>query len=149
MGIADLRLATGHGHDADVTRLLDTRAVYLCPRLNPDGAELALADKPRYVRSSTRPYPDSPRPVDGLTIEDVDGDGRVLSMRIKDANGAYKKHFEDARLMVPRGPGEYGGEYYRVIPEGTLKNYDGFTVKIPPIAEGLDLNRNFPSFWRA
>ena len=29
--------------------------------------------------------------------------------------------------MVPREPGEFGGEYYRVMPEGTLKNYDGLT----------------------
>lgn len=143
------QLAAGYGHDPDVTRLLDTRTVYLCPRLNPDGAELALADKPRYVRSSTRPYPASDPPLDGLTIEDVDGDGRVLSMRIKDANGGHKKHADDARLMVPREPGEHGGQYYRILPEGTLKNYDGLTIKIPPLAEGLDLNRNFPAFWRA
>ncbi|MEO7852008.1 MAG: M14 family zinc carboxypeptidase, partial [Rubrivivax sp.] len=29
-----------------ITHLLNTRTVYICPRLNPDGAELALADKP-------------------------------------------------------------------------------------------------------
>jgi murein tripeptide amidase MpaA len=50
-------LERGYGADADVTRLLDTRAIYVCPRINPDGAEWALADKPRYIRSSTRPYP--------------------------------------------------------------------------------------------
>lgn len=38
-------------------RCLDTRAFYICPRVNPDGAELALADKPRIIRSSTQPYP--------------------------------------------------------------------------------------------
>src|SRR5437016_14502752 len=50
-------LAQGYGRDADITRLLDTRALYVCPRINPDGAEWALADKPRYIRSSTRSYP--------------------------------------------------------------------------------------------
>src|SRR5689334_15335392 len=50
-------LASGYGRDADITRALDTRAFYLCPRINPDGAEWALADKPKWVRSSTRPYP--------------------------------------------------------------------------------------------
>jgi hypothetical protein len=54
------------------------RVVYMVPRLNPDGAELALADKPRHIRSSTRPYPFDEQPVDGLTVEDVDGDGRML-----------------------------------------------------------------------
>ncbi|MGS0758874.1 M14 family zinc carboxypeptidase, partial [Roseateles sp. GG27B] len=40
-----------------VTHLLDSRVIYMVPRLNPDGAELALAERPRHIRSSTRPYP--------------------------------------------------------------------------------------------
>ncbi|MBI3368472.1 MAG: carboxypeptidase [Burkholderiales bacterium] len=142
------RLVCGHGEDAQVTQLLDTRVVYLCPRLNPDGAELALADKPRYIRSSTRPYPWDEEPVDGLTVEDVDGDGRVLYMRLPDPHGAWKPHPEAPRLMVPREPGEFGGAYYRVMPEGTLTHYDGLQIKVNPNKEGLDLNRNFPAYWR-
>jgi murein tripeptide amidase MpaA len=141
-------LEQGHGSDADITRLLDTRAVYICPRINPDGAEWALADKPKYIRSSTRPYPFDEAPVDGLNVEDVDGDGRILSMRIADANGAYKAHPEDARLMTPRGPAEYGGQYWRIVPEGTLTNYDGVEIRVNRDKQGLDLNRNFPSGWR-
>jgi murein tripeptide amidase MpaA len=143
----------GHYGEADeagrqVTQLLDTRVVYICPRLNPDGAELALADKPRHIRSSTRPYPFDEPPVDGLTVEDVDGDGRVLTMRIPDPHGGWKMHPQDARLMTPRAPGEFGGMYYRVMPEGLLKNYDGLSIKTNPNPEGLDLNRNFPAYWR-
>ena len=48
-------LVTKYGRDRDITRALDTRAFYLVPRVNPDGAEWALADKPKVVRSSTRP----------------------------------------------------------------------------------------------
>ena len=134
--------------DAAITRLLATRTLYICPRLNPDGAELALADKPRYIRSSTRPYPWDETPVNGLTVEDVDGDGRVLYMRIPDANGGWKCHADEPRLMVPREPGEHGGTYYRVMPEGTLEHFDGLTIKVNPDREGLDLNRNFPTQWR-
>ncbi|MDH5328883.1 MAG: M14 family metallopeptidase [Aquincola sp.] len=141
-------LVSRYGSDREVTHLLDTRTVYLCPRLNPDGAELALADRPRHIRSSTRPYPFDEDPIDGLTIEDVDGDGRVLTMRIRDPHGPYKKHTTEPRLMVPREPGEFGGEYYRLIPEGTLAHFDGLTVKINRDVEGLDLNRNFPANWR-
>ncbi len=141
-------LVTKYGSDADITQLLDTRVVYLCPRLNPDGAELALADRPRHIRSSTRRYPFEEDPVEGLTPEDIDGDGRVLSMRIADPHGAYKRCEADPRLMVAREPGDFGGEYYRIIPEGYVKSYDGLTVKVNPDVEGLDLNRNFPSFWR-
>jgi len=134
--------------DAQAVQLLDTRVVYLVPRLNPDGAELALADKPRHIRSSTRVYPFDEEAVEGLTIEDVDGDGRMLSMRIPDPHGPYKKHPTEPRLMVPREPGEFGGSYYRVMPEGTLLNFDGFRISVNRNPEGLDLNRNFPANWR-
>ncbi|MCE2659551.1 MAG: M14 family metallopeptidase [Rubrivivax sp.] len=141
-------LSTQYAQDDAVTRLLDTRVVYIVPRLNPDGAELALADRPRFIRSSTRPYPYDEDPVDGLSVEDVDGDGRVLSMRIRDPHGGWKPHPQDPRVLVPREPGEFGGTYYRVMPEGTLKHYDGLTVRVNPDTEGLDLNRNFPAYWR-
>ena len=142
------QLLLGHGSDAQITHLLDTRVVYLCPRLNPDGAELALADHPRFIRSSTRAYPWDEAPVEGLTAEDVDGDGRVLHMRLPDRHGTWKCHPDDARLMIPREPGEFGGSYYRVMPEGTISHYDGLQIKVNPDREGLDLNRNFPSMWR-
>ena len=141
-------LISKYGSDAQVTQLLDTRAIYMVPRLNPDGAELALADRPRHIRSSTRAYPYAEEPVDGLTIEDVDGDGRILTMRVPDPHGGYKKHDADPRLMVAREPGEFGGEYYRLIPEGFIKAHNGLTVTVNKDREGLDLNRNFPSEWR-
>ncbi|HSN32749.1 MAG TPA: M14 family metallopeptidase [Ideonella sp.] len=146
------QLVTGYGgSDGEgrrITRLLDTRAVYICPRLNPDGAELALADRPRHIRSSTRAYPYDEPPVEGLTVEDVDGDGRILTMRLRDPTGGWKKHAAEPRLMVPREPGEFGGEYYRLLPEGTVANYDGVNIAVNRDREGLDLNRNFPSCWR-
>ncbi|HLO16907.1 MAG TPA: M14 family metallopeptidase, partial [Anaerolineales bacterium] len=121
----------------------------IVPRVNPDGAEWALADKPKIIRSSTREYPYTDDPLDGLAIgEDLDGDGRVLQMRIEDPNGAWKVHPDDPRLMVRRDPIETGGKYYRILPEGLLKNYDGVTIKVLGPKQGLDLNRNFPAGWR-
>ena len=58
-------LVNRYGGDADITRCLDTRVFYICPRLNPDGAEWALADVPRLIRSSTRPYPFDEEPSAG------------------------------------------------------------------------------------
>lgn len=141
-------LTKNHGKRDDITRCLDTRAIYICPRINPDGAEWAMRDTPRIVRSSTRPYPFDEEHVDGLDIEDVDGDGRILSMRIPDANGNWKCHPGDPRLMVAREPTEYGGQYYRMLPEGKLRDYDGVTIKVNKDKAGLDLNRNFPAGWR-
>jgi murein tripeptide amidase MpaA len=141
-------LVTRYGQDDDVTRCLDTRVFYVCPRLNPDGAELALADVPKIIRSSTRPYPHDEEPVAGLKRADVDGDGRVLTMRVADPNGPWKISERDPRLMVRRDPAETGGAYYRLLPEGTIENWDGVTFRLQPKKEGLDLNRNFPASWR-
>jgi len=142
-------LVTRYGKDKNITRALDTRAFYIVPRVNPDGAEWALAEKPKIIRSSTRPYPYDEDPIDGLIAqEDVDGDGRILHMRVEDANGAWKAHPDDPRLMVRRDPVETGGKYYMILPEGQLKNYDGVTIKVRGPKQGLDLNRNFPVNWR-
>ena len=142
------KLASRYGSDADITRALDTRAFYVVPRVNPDGAELYFAGNPRYIRSSVRPYPYDEEPIDGLKPEDVDGDGRILFMRIPDANGAWKPHPAEPRLLVRRDPTEIGGNYYRVLPEGTIENWDGITLTLQKNKEGLDLNRNFPAHWR-
>jgi len=141
-------LLTGYGHDPDISRCLDTRVFYICPRINPDGAEWALADTPRLIRSSTRPYPYDELAVGGLIREDMDGDGRILSMRIPDPDGPWKVSDRDPRLLVPREPTEQGGRYYRLLPEGRLEDYDGHLIQVQPIREGLDLNRNFPAEWR-
>lgn len=135
-----------YGNDEKVTRALDSRVFYVVPRLNPDGAELAMADRPKFIRSSVRPYPRQDQQ-DGLIPEDLDGDGRILSMRIADPNGAWKKAPQDERLLVARDPDEADGEFYRLLPEGQIQNYDGYIIKAAPDLHGLDLNRNWPADW--
>lgn len=137
------------GKDRAVTLVLDTRTYYVVPRVNPDGAEWALGDHPVYLRSSVRPYPYDEEPIDGLQAEDVDGDGRILMMRIEDSNGAWTVHPDEPRLLVRREPGDLEGPFYRLMPEGRLLgDYDGAILEAAPRKEKLDLNRNFPSGWR-
>jgi hypothetical protein len=50
--------------------------------------------------------------------------------------------------MVRREPGEFGGKYHRVMPEGSLTAHDGAHVRTHPDREGLDLNCNFQNLWR-
>lgn len=144
------RLVSGFGVDDLVTRALQTRAFYVVPRVNPDGAEWVLADRPRYRRSSVRPWPwsDGHR-WPGLHGEDVDGDGRILQMRLPDPSGAWMPHPDDRRLMVPVPPegAPAGTPTFRLLDEGTVTDPDGFTVPTPRPPEGLDLNRNFPAGW--
>ncbi len=128
--------------------LLAKRAIYVVPRLNPDGAEWAMESPPRIVRSSTRPYPFEEEDPYGLERSDIDGDGRILNIRIQDPNGPWKVAEDEPRLLKKREPGENGGTYYRLLPEGLFHNFDGLTMRGRKIKEGLDMNRNFPSAWR-
>jgi murein tripeptide amidase MpaA len=140
-------LLTGYLEDELVTRALDTRVFYVIPRVNPDGAEHGLEER-RFIRSSMRPYPREEQE-DGLRVEDLDGDGRVLDMRVEDSNGPWRRHPDAPKLLVRREPvdGADDGPFYRLLPEGRIGNYDGVTIKVAPPLEGLDLNRNFPAEW--
>ena len=141
-------LCTGYGTDPRTTRALDSRTFYVVPRVNPDGAELALSEVPFVVRSTTRPWPrDHQR--DGLVTGDVDHDGRSLQMRVEDPNGTWKAHPSIPKLLVAREPDEDGpGPYYRLFREGHVEGYDGVSVPAAPPLAGIDSNRNFPFEWR-
>ena len=136
--------------DAVVKEALRTRTFYIAPRVNPDGVEDALADRPLFHRSSVRPWPwrDGHR-WPGLHPQDIDGDGRILTMRIADPDGAWMQHPEEPRVMMPVGPlgAPAGAKRYRLLTEGLIENYDGFTIDQPRDPAGLDLNRNFPAGW--
>lgn len=140
-----VRLLTGYASDPSITRLLAERVFYIVPRVNPDGAEQALS-APRYLRSGTRPYPYT-EPRDGLYPHDVDGDGRILQMRLPDPDGAWKVSQKDPRLLVRRTPDDEGGIYYRVYTEGLIRNFDGHNILLAPPTQGLDFNRSFPNDW--
>jgi len=141
------RLLDGHGHDERATRLLDTRTLYVLPRINPDGVEEVLRSG-RYVRSSVRRYPDV-EPGPGLHRADVDGDGRALFMRYPDPDGPWTTHPDEPRLMVPRGPADVHAPAYRLLLEGEVHDFDGDTVPVAPPREGLDLPTNLPADWGA
>ena len=140
-------LISGYGKDNQATRLLDTSVYYIVPRLNPDGAELALADSPLYIRSSARPYPWDEKE-EGLHVQDIDGDGRILQMRIEDPTGEWKVSSLDPRLMEKRKPDEQEGIFYRLLQEGLIEDYDGYQIKVANPYQSLDFNRNFPVEWR-
>ena len=125
---------------------------YVVPRISPDGAEDVLK-RGRYVRSS---------PVDDRLhqghahwqSEDIDGDGLVGSMRRQDPDGELVElRGDDGQPLVPavmvaRLP-EDPGPYFRLYPEGTIRNFDGRSIPAPHfLADNMyDFNRNFPYSW--
>lgn len=140
-------LLTRYGSDEDVTRLVDAQAFYIFPRMNPDGAELALV--PPYYNwcGNGRFQPGFDR-IEGLIPEDINGDGYMVWMRVPDSKGEWKKSTNNADLLISRKPGEEGGEYFRLYPEGMIRNYDGADVKVETPLDG-NMNRNFPTNWSA
>lgn len=137
-------LLGGHGRDPEITELLDTRTVYVVPRLNPDGAEICLTTPYRTVGNGR--YLPWEEHASGLHPEDVDGDGQVLQMLVPDPKGEWRRSERDPRLLVQREPGEVGGDYLRLLPEGVLRAWDGATFPIEKPRHG-NLNRQFPIHW--
>lgn len=142
------RLCTQYAADPVVCRALQNHTFYLVPRLGPDGAEWAMETPARIVRSSVREYPYGVEDPYGIERADLDGDGRILHMRIPDDNGPWVISETEPRLMRRRYPAESGGQYYRIVPEGLIHNWDGMTLRARRVPQGLDMNRNFPSAWR-
>ena len=138
-------LLVNYGVDEEVTRLVNAQVFYILPRINPDGAELAL--RPPFYNwcGNGRFLPGADR-VEGLIPGDIDGDGFIVWMRVPDSRGEWKKSPRNPDVMVQRAPGEEGGIYYRLYPEGTIRNYDGCEVPIERPFDG-NMNRNFPRNW--
>lgn len=136
------KLLNDYGADERVTRLLDTRTIYVLPRMTPDGVDAALAQG-RFIRSVDRPYP-SEALAPGIHARDLNGDGRTVFMRFRDTNGPWKQYAGDPRLLVARAPDETGGDYWRLLPEGSIEQYDGATIADAPAREPIDLGANFP-----
>lgn len=138
-------LLTQYNQDPQVTRLLNDYTVYVLPRIAVDGAQKYVTT-PYSLRSSIRPYPYTDER-DGLYPKDINGDGLILQMRIKDECGAWKIAQEDTRIMIRREPDEFDGTYYTLLEEGLIRNYDGYNLKLASTLEGLDFNRNYPAQW--
>lgn len=139
-------LLSQYGQEPLVTRLLDEQVFYLVPRVNPDGAEI-VQTLPFYEWIGNGRYlPGEEQFGPGLHYADVDVDGFILDMRVRDDAGEWKVSPQDDRLMLPRTPDETGGVYYRMIPEGLLVDWDGGDFAVPRPQDG-NLNRNYPSNW--
>jgi len=150
-------LMAGHGGDDAATRTLDQFTVYVLPCINPDAAEyVRLHGVVHQGNMRSIPQPDREHFAPG----DVDGDGRVLSMRVEDRLGEFKRSARDERLLVPREPGDTEGPFYRVLPEGSFRHAvtgepvtadrEGWLPHEEDVhgaVKGSNQNTDFPSVW--
>jgi hypothetical protein len=138
-----------YGRLEKVTDLLDHNVFYLLPTINPDGRDrwFHAPGNPHSTRSGMVPV-DIDR--DGLfdedDFDDLNGDGSITMMRVKDPHGRYKPHPQFPEyLMVPAAPDEKG-EYTLLGWEGIDRDGDGRVNEDP--AGGYDMNRNWAWDWQ-
>ncbi|MDH3675758.1 MAG: M14 family zinc carboxypeptidase, partial [Anaerolineae bacterium] len=95
-------ILSNHGRDPLVTELLDTRVIYILPRVNPDGVEICMSTPYRTVGNGH--YLPWEEHTTGLHLEDVNEDGKILQMRIPDPRGEWKVSELEPRLLTLRQP---------------------------------------------
>jgi signal peptidase I len=141
-------LLKNYGKNPELTRIVDKNAFYLVPVVNVDGRHHFMTNghNMNSSRSIRVPRDDDK---DGLFDEDgpddLDGDGNICRMRIKDPNGTWKTDPNEPRLMVRVKEGEKG-EWTVLGLEGIDNDKDG---RINEDAEGfLDPNRNWGNEWQ-
>ncbi len=137
-----------HDRVPALQQLLYERTFYLMPIMSPDSrdAHFYQPNTTSSPRTGQRPFDDDR---DGLTDEDgpddLDGDGHITQMRIRDPNGRYKPHQQYPQLLV-RVPDDQQGEYTLLGLEGIDNDQDG---KINEDGDGsYDPNRDWPWNWQ-
>lgn len=121
--------------------LLQDIVFYIVPRMNPDGAEQAMTHK-MDIRSRI----EFKKRLNGLIPKDLDGDGKILSMRLKHPDGNMIEHPKDRRIMIQKSE-EYPNETtYYVYDEGLIHDFTDIS-SVRSCVEQTDFNRNWPVNW--
>jgi len=142
LGIAE-HLVGQYGKDENVTKVLDKRTFYIIPRLNPDGAELFF-DKIRHEHEGNLKPRDEDYDwlIDEDGPEDLNGDGMITLMRVKDKEGEWCIDDKEPRLMKKKEDGTPVDRLYKIYPEGI--DNDGDELYNEDGLGGFNINRDFP-----
>lgn len=131
-----------------IQRLLAKRFFYLCPMLSPDSrdAHFYEPNTTHSPRSGQRPVDDDR---DGMFDEDgpddLDGDGSIVQMRVRDPRGRFKPHPDYPDLLIEADVDE-AGEYALLGEEGVDNDGDGL---VNEDGDGYyDPNRNWGWKWQ-
>ncbi|MBL9148302.1 MAG: hypothetical protein JNM94_06365 [Phycisphaerae bacterium] len=125
---------------------LANATVYVIACANPDALDASLA-VPTAIRLTSRPVDDDrDGAIDEDGPKDLDGDGVITSMRVKNPKPPYQATLvPDAKVpALMKAPDAAKGELplYAVFVEGVDADADGRIAEDGP--GGVDLNRNFP-----
>lgn len=142
-------LTKSYGKIDAITKLVDERAFYFMPMVNPDGRAKWFyeAATPHFLRGGILPT-DNDR--DGVADEDgyddLDGDGHITTMWKKDPLGRYKKDPDDDRFFIRVAQDDEPGGWTRLGSEGIDNDGDG-DINEDGVG-GYDPNRNWPADWQ-
>lgn len=135
-------LVNGYSTDESIKASLNNHVFYILPRSNPDGAETMFAKIKSGSKTNTTPFDaDNDARLDEDGPEDLNNDGQITVMRVKDDNGLYCIDPEEPMLMKKAEPAKGQRGEYSIYPEGIDNDKDGFINE--DFTGGTDLNRNF------
>jgi len=136
-------LATNHSANSNLQAALKNTVVFVVPRLNPDGAQSAFANPKMELATDLTPSDDDH---DGLLDEDgpedLDGNGLITSMRVRDPEGEYIEDPLEPRLLMKADPAKGEQGIWRFLSEGTDNDHDDAWSEDG--AGGVNFNHNFP-----
>ncbi len=142
-------LTKSYGKIDRLTKLVDERSFYFVPMENPDGRDTWFHQPatPHYLRGGVLPTDnDYDGAFDEDPYDDLDGDGHITSMWIKDPLGRYKIDPDDDRFFIRIARDVEPGGWTRLGSEGIDNDGDGSINEDGP--GGYDPNRNWPSDWQ-
>jgi hypothetical protein len=142
-------LTKSYSKNEQLTRLMQERSFYFVPSSNPDGRSYWFeeASDPHSLRGGIRPTDnDHDGQYDEDGPDDLDGDGHITSMWVRDPLGRYKRDEDDVRFFTRVGSDEKPGGWTRIGQEGIDNDGDG-SINEDGVG-GYDPNRNFPSDWQ-
>ncbi len=140
-------LLTSYGTDPAITKLVDSKSLYVKPNNDPDGNTLYQLTA-QTLRSTVRPFDnDGDGLLDEDPGEDLDGDLYVRQMRkyVGPGKGNAMKDPKDPQGRAMRRARDGQGDY-QLYSEGVDNDLDG-RYNEDGIG-GLDLHRNYPENWR-
>jgi len=128
--------------NAAVKQRLNESVIYVVPRVNPDGAEAMWAPLKWARRTNVKPTDeDNDGRIDEDGPVDLNKDGLITVMRVKDPNGAFIVDPDEPRLMRRADPKKGETGQYSLYWEGIDNDGDGFIAEDGP--GGVNINRNF------
>jgi len=132
----------GEGPSDEIKGLLDKITFYVFPDLNPDASEQFFSDL-KYERTGNARSTDADRDFafDEDGNEDLNKDGLITLIRVKDPSGKFIKSNEDERIMVEADISKGQSGNYLVYSEGIDNDKDCRFNEDGP--GGVDFNRNF------